>query len=187
MTIERASLTNEKFDDHVFLAGDVEVARAFVNRYAFTAMKIGVSVRFRLLEIPSRVLFAVGEEADNLIAMRIHRVNATFRVDGDAAELLKALFAEERPFELVIVRSERFPLVIQSARLWRRESVSEIESLIGDQNRVIGRDGDIDNLAAKNLVTELGQARAGFDIPDLYPPVSGVRRQEQPRVRESDS
>src|SRR5262249_39281188 len=100
-----ARLPIEDLDDRVLLAGFEEIACGFANRDAFTAMKICLSVRSRLLELPGFVVFAIRAEADDVVAVRIHCVNAPFRVNGDAAEFLKALFAEARPFELVIVRA----------------------------------------------------------------------------------
>src|SRR5262245_24666112 len=179
-----AGLPIEDLDDRILLAGDEQVVRGLIDRDSLTSMEVCVAARFHFLELPCLIHFTVGVEANYVIAVGINGIDSPFRVAGDAAELLESLFAEASSFELKIVRAKRFALIIQRARLRRHEGISEIESLIGDQNHVVGLDCDVDDLTSEYLVAELAEPGTVFDVPDLDAAVAGIGGEKQTGGRE---
>src|SRR5262245_29391163 len=177
-----AGLPIEDLDDRILLAGDKEIAGGFVNRDPFATVQIGVSVRPGLLEPPGLVRLAIGVESVNIVAVRVHAIDVPARIDSDASQFLEPLFAKSRALELEIVGAKRLALLIQRAGLRRRKYIREVEGLIGDQDRVVGRDSDVHNLATEDSVAELGEMRAGFDIPNLDAAVFSVSGVEQPGI-----
>src|SRR5262245_43359390 len=175
-----AGLPIEDLDDCILLASDKQVVGGLIDRDPFASVEVCVTVYIHLLELPCLVHSTVRVEANDVIAVGIHGVDSPFGVAGDAPEFLESLFAEASSFELKIVRAERFAFIIQRAGLRRHESISEIESLIGDQNHVAGFDGNVNDFTSKYLVTKLGEPGAVFDIPDLDAVVRGVGGEKQP-------
>src|SRR5262245_61664207 len=101
--------------------------------------------------------------------MRVDDIDATARIDRDAAEFVEPLLAKSRAFELIIVRAEGLALFVLSSGSRRGKCIREIESLIGNQNQPVRRDGDIDDLSTEYSMSEFSQTRFGFNIPNVHP------------------
>jgi hypothetical protein len=100
--------------------------------------------------------------------VRVNGVNATARINSDAAELVESLLAKPRAFELIIVWAERLAFLSHCSWFGRNKRVSEVERLISDERYSARRYRNVDDLTAEYAVTELAQVRFGFDVPDLY-------------------
>ena len=150
-------------------------------------MQMSIAVRFHAVEPPRSVDCSVRIETTHVVEVRVYDIDAILRVDSYAAEFVELLLAETSPPELIIIRAERLLLLVEFARLWRFENVSEIESLISDIDYAFGRDCYVDDFAAENSMAEFAEARVRFNIPYLHPAILSVRCKQQPRRSEGDA